>query len=162
MTDSLNPAAPHHLPWFITAPGQTDGLFTAMIVFLLAVLFLIGVLYFKLHALPEHMAHRTSKVQLEFVAVLSVIALFTHEHLFWIIALLLAMVELPDFSTPINLMAQSLQRLAGGRRAAPEPAPNAELTPDAGPAPGAEASATHVAPPAEPSLGPSLGDVGRA
>ena len=31
MSESPNPLAPEHLPWFITAPGQTDGLFVAMI-----------------------------------------------------------------------------------------------------------------------------------
>ena len=70
------------------------------------------VLYFNLHHLPEHFAGRTKKAQLEIVAVLAILAMFTHEHIFWIAALLLALVELPDFSTPINSMAQSLQRLA--------------------------------------------------
>ena len=123
MTDPINPAAPHHLPWFITAPGGTDGLFTAMIVFLVVVLLLIGLLYFKLHALPEHIAHGATKVKMDVVMVLAVLAMFTHENLFWVAALLLAVVELPDFSGPINSMAQSLQRLArrgprwgGGRR----------------------------------------------
>ena len=112
MTDSINPAAPRHLPWFITPPGGTDGLFIAMLVFLVVVSLLIGVLYFKLQALPEHMARGSNKVQMEIVAVLSVIGLFTHNVLLWIVALLLAVVELPDFSTPLNIMAQSLQRLA--------------------------------------------------
>jgi|SRR5579872_1602183 hypothetical protein len=122
MSESPNPLAPEHLPWFITAPGQTDGLFVAMIIFLIVVLLLIGVLYFKLHALPEHIAAGTNKVQMEIVAVLAVIALFTHEHIFWIAGLLLALIQLPDFSTPINAMSQSLQRMARGRRAIPEPA----------------------------------------
>jgi hypothetical protein len=30
MSASLNPAAPHHLPAFITAPGETDILMVAM------------------------------------------------------------------------------------------------------------------------------------
>ena len=34
MTASLNPAAPHHLPAFITAPGETDVLMGVMAVFL--------------------------------------------------------------------------------------------------------------------------------
>ena len=119
MTDSVNPAAPHHVPWFITAPGQSDGLFTAMIIFLIVVLLLIGVLYFKLHALPEHIAHGATKGKMDFVMVLAVLAMFTHQNLFWIAALLIAFVELPDFSSPINSMARSLQRLARGGRLPP-------------------------------------------
>ncbi|PZQ46993.1 MAG: hypothetical protein DI556_18570 [Rhodovulum sulfidophilum] len=118
----LNPAAPAHLPAFITAPGQSDWLMTVMLVFLLAAVVSVGLLYLKLHALPEHMAHRTNKVQLQFVAVLALLALFTHNHVFWIAALLLALVELPDFSTPMNSIALSLERLSGRDRsgAAPE------------------------------------------
>ena len=81
---AMNPAAPHDLPSFITVPGASDWLMTVMAFFLLAVVLSVGLLYLKLHALPEHMAHRTNKVQLQFVAVLSLIALFTHNHVFWI------------------------------------------------------------------------------
>ena len=65
-----------------------------MMVFLALVVFLIGILYLRLHALPEHMAHGTQKVQYEIVAVLALISLFTHNHLYWIIGLLLALVQI--------------------------------------------------------------------
>ena len=68
---AMNPAAPHHLPSFVTAPGQSDWLMTVMAVFLLVTIVSVGLVYLKLHALPEHMAHRTNKVQLQFVAVLA-------------------------------------------------------------------------------------------
>ena len=110
---AMNPAAPHHLPPFITAPGQSDWLMTVMGVFLLVAVVSVGLVYLKLHALPEHMAHRTNKVQLQFVAVLALLALFTHNAVFWIAALLLALVELPNFSTPMNSIALSLERLSG-------------------------------------------------
>jgi hypothetical protein len=113
---AMNPAAPHYLPSFITVPGASDWLMTVMAFFLLAVILSVGLLYLKLHALPEHMAHRTNKVQLQFVAVLCLIALFTHNHVFWIAGLLLAMIELPDFSTPANSIALSLERLSGRDR----------------------------------------------
>ncbi|WP_246737660.1 hypothetical protein [Nordella sp. HKS 07] len=122
MARQINPVATEYLPGFIPAPGQTDILFNVIVVFLLGVIFLLGVFYFKLHALPEHMAHRTDKVQLEIVAVLCLIALFTHNHLYWIAALLLAMIELPDFSTPLSSMAASLRRLAGLDERPPSPA----------------------------------------
>jgi hypothetical protein len=126
----LNPAATDHLPFFITAPGQSDGLFTTMIVFLIVVVFAVGLLYLRLHALPEHLAHGASKVQLQLVGVLTLLALFTHNHIFWIAALLLALIQFPNFSAPLASMAQSLQRLAD--RAPPAgalaPIPGAEAT----------------------------------
>lgn len=112
MAETLHPAAVDHLPVFITAPGDTDILFNVMVVFVLLLIFLIGILYLRLHALPEHMAHGASKGQLQLVAVLSLIALFTHNHLFWIAALLLALIEFPDFSSPITSMAESLRKIA--------------------------------------------------
>lgn len=112
--EQAHPAAAKHLPAFITGPGQTDVLFVVMVVFLIGVVLLVGNFYFRLHALPEQMAHRSQKVQFEIVAVLALLALFTHNHLFWIAALLLALVQLPDFSTPIGSMARSLEKLANG------------------------------------------------
>jgi hypothetical protein len=109
----LNPAATDHLPFFITAPGQSDGLLNAMVVFLIVVVFAVGLIYLRLHALPEHLAHGTSKVQLQLVGVLALLALFTHNHIFWITALLLALIQFPNFSAPLASMAQSLERLAG-------------------------------------------------
>ncbi|MCA1371465.1 hypothetical protein I6F15_29640 [Bradyrhizobium sp. BRP14] len=120
MEESLHPAAVDHLPPFITAPGQTDILFNVMIVFVLLMIFLVGILYLRLHALPEHMAHGASKVQLQIVGVMALIALFTHNHLFWIAALLLAMVEFPDFSSPVRSMARSLAKIAGREEEADE------------------------------------------
>ena len=116
MSVSVNPAAPHHMPWFITGPGETDYLFIAMLIFIPSLILFIGNLYFQLHSLPERMAHRVNHVQMQIVAVLCLLALFTHNHAFWIVALLLALVQLPDFSTPINSIAQSLEKLSGGAR----------------------------------------------
>lgn len=121
-------ATPHalavdHLPSFITAPGQTDVLFNFVVVFMIVAVFAVGVLYMRLHALPEHLAHRTQKVQLEIVAVLALIALFTHSRIFWIAALLLAMIDLPDFVSPLRSMAVSLGRMARRAAGPPEPVP---------------------------------------
>jgi hypothetical protein len=134
----MHPAAPHHLPAFITAPGETDVLLYAMVGFLLFVIVMLGVLYLRLHALPEHIAHRTGKVQLQIVAVLCLLALFTHNHLYWIAGLLLALIPLPDFSTPLAGMADSLAKMADRRRAPPkieviqlQPAPEVDDVPPA-------------------------------
>jgi hypothetical protein len=126
----LHPAATDHLPFFITAPGQTDGLFNAMVVFLIVVVFAVGLIYLRIHALPEHLAHGTSKVQLQIVGVLALLALFTHNHIFWIAALLLALIQFPNFSAPLASMAESLEKMAGrpppsGTRV---PIPGAEVT----------------------------------
>jgi len=109
---SLHPAAPHHLPSFIAAPGEADTLMVMISIFLVISLVVAGVLFLRLHTLPERMAHRGQKLQFEIVAVLGLLALFTHIHLFWVAALLLAMIDLPDFGGPLTRMARSLERLA--------------------------------------------------
>ena len=123
MAEPLHPVAIEHLPPFVTAPGETDALFVAMAIFVVLAVIGIGVFYFKLHALPEQMAHRGQKVQFEIVAVLALIALFTHNHAFWIAGLLLALIPLPDFTTPLASIAGSLERMAAGAGpATPAPA----------------------------------------
>ena len=111
----LHPIATEHLPMFITPPGQTDVLFNVMVVFMLAMVLVVGNLYLRLHALPERMSHRANVVQMEIVAVLALISLFTHNHIFWIVGLLLAFIRIPDFSTPMVSIAESLEKLSGRR-----------------------------------------------
>ncbi len=129
---AMNPAAPHHLPSFVTVPGGSDWLMTVMAVFLLVSVVSVGLVYLKLHALPEHMAHRTNKVQLQFVAVLALLALFTHNNVLWIAALLLALVELPNFSTPMNSIALSLEKLSGRDKTTERPSEWNDLLSDDG------------------------------
>lgn len=124
MAAEINPAASHHLPFFITAPGETDVLFNVMTIVVLLAIVLIGVFYFRIHALPEHMASRMTKIQYELVAVLALISLFTHNHAFWIAGLLLAFIPIPDFATPLAGMAKSLGRIADAK-APPTPEPAA-------------------------------------
>ncbi|MDH4008495.1 MAG: hypothetical protein OEU35_10560 [Desulfuromonadales bacterium] len=112
MAESLQPGAENHLPMFITAPGETDVLFILMAVFVLGAVISLGVIYFRLHALPEQVAHRGQKVQFELVAVLALLALFTHNHSFWIAGLLLALTPLPDVKTPVSAIVGSLDRIA--------------------------------------------------
>lgn len=113
MAQSIHPAATDHLPVFVTEPGQTDYLFNVVVIFLLIAVLVVGNLYFQLHALPERRAHRTSKVQMEIVAILALISLFTHNHIYWIAGLLLAFIQIPDFSSPLYSIAQSLAKLSG-------------------------------------------------
>lgn len=113
MSELLHPAAPHHLPSFVTAPGDTDILMVVVGVILIAAVLAVGNVYLRLHTLPERMAHRSQKLQFEIVAVLGLLALFTHIHLFWVAGLLLAMIDLPDFGTPLRSIAGSVATIAG-------------------------------------------------
>ena len=113
MPVSLHSAAPHHLPAFIAAPGETDVLMTVMAVFLIIAVLAVGLLFLRLHTLPERMAHKSQKIQFEIVAVLGLLALFTHMHIFWVIGLLLALIDLPDIGWPLRRMAGSLEKIAG-------------------------------------------------
>jgi hypothetical protein len=113
MTASLNPAAPHHLPAFITAPGETDIFMVIMAVFLVFAVLAVGLLFLRLHTLPERIAHKSHKLQFEIVAVLGLLALFTHMHVFWVAGLLLALIDIPDFGWPLRRIAGSLETMAG-------------------------------------------------
>jgi len=84
-----------------------------MSVFLLLAVVMFGIVFLRLHTLPERMAHKSKKMQFEIVAVLGLIALFTHMHIFWIAGLLLAMIDLPDFGTSLGRIAASTEQLAG-------------------------------------------------
>lgn len=129
-TATLHPAAPHHLPPFITAPGQTDILFVFTAVSLVVMVLVAGNLFLRLHTLPERMAHKSQKLQFEIVAVLGLLALFTHIHLFWVAGLLLAFIDLPDFASPLRRMARALEKQAGIE---PEPDPTEPPEPVADP-----------------------------
>lgn len=113
MSATAHPAATHHLPMFITAPGETDVLMVVTAVILLLATLGFGLVFLRIHTLPERMAHRTHKLQFEIVAVLGLLALFTHIHLFWVAGLLLAMIDLPDFGTPLNRIAGGVEKIAG-------------------------------------------------
>ena len=85
----------------------------AMSLFLVLAVVMFGILFLRLHTLPERMAHKSQKMQFEIVAVLGLIALFTHMHIFWIAGLLLAMIDLPDFGTSLGRIAASTEKIAG-------------------------------------------------
>jgi hypothetical protein len=116
--EQLHPMTPHHLPFYFAKPGETDVWMIVMGIFLIATVLGVGNLYLRLHSLPERMAHKSQKLQFEIVAVLGLLALFTHVHLFWIAALLLALVDLPDFGTPLRSIAGSVEKIADSREGA--------------------------------------------
>jgi len=112
LTDQLHPMTPHHLPFYMARPGETDVLMVVMGIFLVLAVLGVGNIYLRLHSLPERMAHKGQKLQFEIVAVLGLISLFTHIHIFWIAGLLLALIDLPDFSTPLTRIAGSVEKIA--------------------------------------------------
>jgi hypothetical protein len=142
VTEQLHAMTPHHLPFYIVKPGETDVLMIVMGVFLVLAVLGIGNIYLRLHSLPERMAHKGQKLQFEIVAVLGLISLFTHSHIFWIAGLLLALVDLPDFSTPLSSIAGSVERIADNEKPPMEP-PVDEAT--VAPAIRAREGSTHAA-----------------
>src|SRR6266403_2643672 len=112
LSEQIHPMAPHHLPFYLAPGSGTDVLMVVMGIFLVAALVWVGTLYLRLHSLPERMAHKSEKLQFEIVAILGLLALFTHIHLFWVAGLLLAMIDLPDFGTPLRSIAGSVEKIA--------------------------------------------------
>ena len=121
-----HPVATPHLPVFITSPDQTDVLMVVVAIILLGAILAAGVFFFSLHSLPERMVH--NRAQFDLVAVLALLSLFTHIHAFWVAALLLALINIPDFSfpnfsKPLNSIAGSLKTMATDKPTVPVATP---------------------------------------
>jgi hypothetical protein len=148
LTVEQHPAASHNLPWFITAPGDSDTLMTITAIVVICTVLGLGVLFFRLHSLPERMGHK--KLQFEIVAVLGLLSLFTHVHAFWVAGLLLALIDLPDFTSPLKRMASALEKQAGIE---PPPEPDdPQHAPPAAHAPGPAAGPAPVSPQPQPGV----------
>ena len=111
MSGELHPLAPHTLPPFVGAADGSDPLFSAIIFIVILAVLGVGVFYLKLHAMPEQLAHKHGNTQSQLIMVLALLALFTHNNIFWVAALILALLKLPDFLTPINSISESLKKL---------------------------------------------------
>ena len=109
-----------HIPGYLAGPDG-DPLMTGIAIVLIVSVLLIGVLYFKLHAVPEHIAHGKNHTQMQLIAILTILALFTHNNLFWVAALVLAVVEMPDFLAPLKSIASSLEIIAKSKEAEAQP-----------------------------------------
>ena len=101
------------MPFFITPPSETDVLFNITLWFVVACIVLTGVVFLTIHSLPERMAHKSKKVLLDLIALLCLLALLTHNHFFWFVAIVLAFIDIPDFLTPVNRIATSMESIAG-------------------------------------------------
>ena len=109
----MHPAAPHHVPFYLPGPDGSDPVMVGTGIFLIVAVVAFGLLFLRLHTLPERMAHRGHKLQFEVVAVLGLLALFTGIHAFWVVGLLLALIDIPDFAGPMRRIAGSAERIAG-------------------------------------------------
>jgi hypothetical protein len=134
--------APDYLPFFITGPDATDQMMVTVGVFLLGGILLFGVLYLVLHSLPERMAHSKQATQFQLISILVLLALFTHQNIFWLAALILVVLDFPDVMTPLNSIARSLEKATGRDAVAAIADPEAKM-------PGPDAPQS-VAPPAAP------------
>lgn len=122
MSGDLHPLAPHVLPSYLGGADGSDPLFTGITIFVVAMILGVGVFYLKIHAIPEQLAHKHGNTQSQLIMVLALLALFTHNNIFWVLALILALLKLPDFLTPINNISRSLAKISGE----PLPDPPAE------------------------------------
>ena len=119
MSEAVHPLAPHVLPPFVGGADGSDTLFSAIIFIVIIAVLGIGVFYLKLHAIPEQLAHKHSNTQSQLIMVLALLALFTHNNIFWVAALILALLKLPDFLTPINSISESLKKLTADQSGQP-------------------------------------------
>ena len=119
MSGDIHPLAPHSLPPFVGGADGSDPLFSAIIFIVILAVLGVGVFYLKLHAIPEQLAHKHGNTQSQLIMVLALLALFTHNNIFWVAALILALLKLPDFLTPINSISESLKKLTPEETEAP-------------------------------------------
>lgn len=129
MAVATHSLASEHLPWFTPAADGSDPLMVLVTILLVAIILGLGVVFFWLHSLPERLGHK--KLQYEIVAVLGLISLLTHIHAFWVAGLLLALIDLPDFQTPLKRIAGALESRSGAAAteeaiATPPPLPQPE------------------------------------
>ncbi|WP_372573808.1 hypothetical protein [Ruegeria jejuensis] len=122
-TPEIHPLAAEHIPSYVVAADGSDFLFTFMLVFTVAVILLIGVGYFTLHSIPEKMAHESNHPQFQLVGILALLALFTHNGIFWIAAILVAGFQIPDLAAPLRSIADAIRSLTPARQVPPAPEP---------------------------------------
>ena len=129
MNESTVTVVHEYLPFYITGPGESDILFSAVAVVLGAIIIGFGALYFTIQAIPDRLVEGAGKAQMQVVGLLGLISLFTMNNLYWIAAILLAAMRIPDFVTPLTDIARSMKT----RQIEAEETPTAE-TPAAPPA----------------------------
>ena len=103
-----------NLPFYITGPGESDILFTAVTISLIVIVVGFGALYFTIQAIPDRIVKGTSKSQMQLVGLLGLFSLFTMNNLYWIAAILLAAIRIPNLMEPLTDISRSLRSLIDG------------------------------------------------
>ena len=124
----LHPMATGHIPSYVTQADGSDFLLTFMFVFTVLVIVLIGVGYFTLHSIPEKIAHESNHPQFQLVGILALLALFTHNGLFWVAAILVAGFQFPDVAAPLRAIADAIRSLGNQGNDVPAPAAPSQPT----------------------------------
>ncbi|WP_370246295.1 MULTISPECIES: hypothetical protein [Ruegeria] len=124
----LHPMATGHIPSYVTQADGSDFLLTFMFVFTVLVIVLIGVGYFTLHSIPEKIAHESNHPQFQLVGILALLALFTHNGLFWVAAILVAGFQFPDVAAPLRAIADAIRSLGNQGNDVPAPATPSQPT----------------------------------
>ncbi len=99
--------------FFVTGPGDTDGTLIGVAIALFLIVLGFGALYFTIQAWPDRLVKGAGKVQLQIVGLLGLVSLVTLNNAFWIAALLVAAIRIPDFITPLREIASSLKKQNG-------------------------------------------------
>ena len=113
VAEQLHPTATEHLPAFITAArpdGRAHGCHGRN----------FGARCSDVRRRVLSIAHsartdgsQVPKDSVRIVAILGLISLFTHMHIFWIAGLLLAVIDIPDFGNSLLRIAGSAEKMAG-------------------------------------------------
>lgn len=93
---TLSTEALELLPFWVTAPGESDTFMLVVGLSLILLLWGFGALYFTIQTLPDRMGAGFHKVQIQLVSVLGLISLFTLNNAFWIAGILIAAVPLHE------------------------------------------------------------------
>ena len=101
-----------HLPFYITGPGESDILFGAVAISLVLIIVGFGAFYFTIQAIPDRMVKGASKAQMQIVGLLGLVSLFTMNNIYWVAALLIAAVRIPDFVTLFKSQARSQKKMS--------------------------------------------------
>jgi len=142
-TANTHAMATGHIPGYLPGADGSDPLFTGMVIFTILLVLVIGSFYFRLHAIPEHMAHADNHAQMQVIGILALLALFTHNNMFWVIALLVAAFRMPDFLSPLQSIASSLDYLKQRDQTA-ETKPAESIVQDQQPVQAASEGETHA------------------
>jgi hypothetical protein len=81
-------------------------------IFLILVVLGFGAMYFTIQAIPDRLVEGTSKAQMQLVGILGLVSLFTMNNIYWVAALLLAAIRIPDIVTPFRSMSRSQKKIS--------------------------------------------------